>query len=184
MPKIISLHDVLEPLKQALLASRDMIISSQSCGSNLQKVFTLGDGGWLPIIVGRTSQLSGIAVDFSGGCDGFCDGFFGPEGRILRRILWRIFWPVFSYGKRRILWRILRPCERGQRRKKGEKHLGVKIHSKIHDQNPRRAPGETCDQIIDHVARSGNCNPRAHSIMTSLDLRFASQAASHRSQMG
>ena len=48
MPKIISLHDVLEPLKQALLASRDVIISSQICGSNLQKVFTLGDGCWLP----------------------------------------------------------------------------------------------------------------------------------------
>ena len=45
--------------------------------------------------LGRTSQLSGIAADFSGGCDGFCDGFVGPEGRILRRILWRIFWPVF-----------------------------------------------------------------------------------------
>ena len=37
MPKIISLHDVLEPLKQALLASRDVIISSQICSSNLQK---------------------------------------------------------------------------------------------------------------------------------------------------
>ena len=48
-PQIISLHDVLEPLKQALLASRDVIISSQICGSNLQKVFTLGDGCWLPI---------------------------------------------------------------------------------------------------------------------------------------
>ena len=44
-----SLHDVLEPLKQALLASRDVIIFSQICGSNLQKVFTLGDGCWLPI---------------------------------------------------------------------------------------------------------------------------------------
>ena len=31
-------------------------------------------------IVGRTSQLSGIAADFSGGCDGFCDGFIGPWG--------------------------------------------------------------------------------------------------------
>ena len=49
MPKIISLHDVLEPLKQALLASRDVIISSRICGSNLRKVFTLGDGCWLPI---------------------------------------------------------------------------------------------------------------------------------------
>ena len=49
MPKIISLHDVLEPLKQALLASRDVIISSQICVSKLQRVFTLGDGCWLPI---------------------------------------------------------------------------------------------------------------------------------------
>ena len=45
--------------------------------------------------VGRTSQLSGITVDFSGDCDGFCDGFFGQEGRILRRILWQIFCLVF-----------------------------------------------------------------------------------------
>ena len=48
MRKIISLHDVLEPLKQALLASHDVIISSQICASNLQKVFTLSDGCWLP----------------------------------------------------------------------------------------------------------------------------------------
>ena len=48
MPKIISLHDVLEPLKQALLASRDVIISGQICGSKLQRVFTLRDGCWLP----------------------------------------------------------------------------------------------------------------------------------------
>ena len=27
---------------------------------------------------------------------------------------------------------------------KGEKYVEVKIHSKIHDENPRRAPGETC----------------------------------------
>ena len=53
-PKIIYLHDVLEPLKQALLASRDVIISSQICGSNLQKVFTLGDRCWLPIGVAQT----------------------------------------------------------------------------------------------------------------------------------
>ena len=39
MPKIISLHDVLEPLKQALLASRDVIISSQICSSNLARSF-------------------------------------------------------------------------------------------------------------------------------------------------
>ena len=69
--------------------------------------FTLGDGCWLPNslrrsifstagsfgnatgpqrspsggqTIGRTSQLSGIGVDFPGDCDGFCDGFFGQEG--------------------------------------------------------------------------------------------------------
>ena len=57
MPKIISLHDVLEPLKQALLASRDVKNSSQICSSNLQKVFTLGDGCWLPITALRDPSL-------------------------------------------------------------------------------------------------------------------------------
>ena len=57
MPKFISLHDVLEPLKQALLASRDVIISSQIRGSNLQKVFTLGDGCWLPITLTLFNSL-------------------------------------------------------------------------------------------------------------------------------
>ena len=95
-------------------------------------------------LLGRTSQPSGIGVDFPGDCDGFCDGFFGQEGRILRRILWRIFSLVFLSRKRRILGRILGPWELGQRRNNGENNLGVKIHSKIHDQNPRRAKGETC----------------------------------------
>ena len=49
MPNIISLHDVLEPLKQALFATRDVIVSSQMCVSKLQRVFALGDGCWLPI---------------------------------------------------------------------------------------------------------------------------------------
>ena len=48
MPEIISVHDVWEPLKQPLLASRDVIISSQICVSKLQRFFTLGDGCWLP----------------------------------------------------------------------------------------------------------------------------------------
>ena len=34
-------HDVFEPLKQALLASRDVMISRQIIGSKLQRVFTL-----------------------------------------------------------------------------------------------------------------------------------------------
>ena len=37
-----------EPLKQALLASRDVIISSQICVLKLQRFFTLGDGCGLP----------------------------------------------------------------------------------------------------------------------------------------
>ena len=48
MRKFFSLHDVLEPLKQVLSASRDVIISGQICGSNRGKCFTLGDGCWLP----------------------------------------------------------------------------------------------------------------------------------------
>ena len=35
VPKIITSHDVLEPLKQVLLASCDVIISGQICGSKL-----------------------------------------------------------------------------------------------------------------------------------------------------
>ena len=46
--EIISVHDVWEPLKQALLASRDVIISSQIYVSKLHNFFTLGDGCWLP----------------------------------------------------------------------------------------------------------------------------------------
>ena len=46
--KICCKHDVLEPSKQALLALRDVIISSQNFGSKWQRFFTLGDGCWLP----------------------------------------------------------------------------------------------------------------------------------------
>ena len=51
MPKMITSHDVFEPLKQALSASCDVNISGQVCGLKLQKVFTLGDGCWLPTSV-------------------------------------------------------------------------------------------------------------------------------------
>ena len=47
-PKIITSHDVLEPSKKVLSASRDVMISGQIRGSKLQRVFTLGDGCWLP----------------------------------------------------------------------------------------------------------------------------------------
>ena len=48
MPTFVTSHDVLKPLKQAFSASPDAIISGQVCGSKLQRVFTLGDGCWLP----------------------------------------------------------------------------------------------------------------------------------------
>ena len=48
MPKIVTSHEVLEPLEQVLLASRDVMISGLIFGSKLQRVFTLGDGCWLP----------------------------------------------------------------------------------------------------------------------------------------
>ena len=38
--EIISAHDVWEPLKQALLASRDVIVSSQICVLKFQRVFS------------------------------------------------------------------------------------------------------------------------------------------------
>ena len=41
----------LPTLKQVVLASRDVIISGQIWGLKLQRVFTLGDGCWLPITV-------------------------------------------------------------------------------------------------------------------------------------
>ena len=59
MPKNITSHDVLEPLKQVLSASRDVIISGQICGSKLQRVFTLGDGCWLP----TKDDMPGIGGD-------------------------------------------------------------------------------------------------------------------------
>ena len=48
-PEIISVHDVWEPWKQALLASRDVIISSQFAAQSCRGFFTLGDGCWLPM---------------------------------------------------------------------------------------------------------------------------------------
>ena len=43
-PTFITSHDVLEPFKQVR-----HIISGQICGSKLQRVFTSGDGCWLPM---------------------------------------------------------------------------------------------------------------------------------------
>ena len=50
-PEILTnMTDVLEPLKQALLASRDVKIPSHIFGLKLKRVFTLGDGCWLPLV--------------------------------------------------------------------------------------------------------------------------------------
>ena len=48
MPKFFTSHDVVEPLKQVLWASRDVMISGRIWGSKSQRVFALGDGCWLP----------------------------------------------------------------------------------------------------------------------------------------
>ena len=58
--------DILEPSKQALLASRDVIISSQICGSKLQRAFTLGDRYWLPKEKPQFYILNMIFRDSSG----------------------------------------------------------------------------------------------------------------------
>ena len=82
MPNFITSHDVLEPLEQALLASRDVIISGQICGSKLQSVFTLGDGCWLPTLACRNVRASfwqnGFFADFYFWAAGFdlVAGFF------------------------------------------------------------------------------------------------------------
>ena len=57
MPKL-SLYITSSNLqnKQALSASRDVIISGQICGSKFQRVFTLGDGCWLSIKTLRRSD--------------------------------------------------------------------------------------------------------------------------------
>ena len=60
--EIISVHDVWGPLKQALLASRDVMISSQICVSKLQRFFTVGDGCWLPNLLPSYSRIRSIAV--------------------------------------------------------------------------------------------------------------------------
>ena len=48
--------------KTSTLASRDVKISSQISGSNLQKVFTLGDGFWLPITKKHFAKIVGAFV--------------------------------------------------------------------------------------------------------------------------
>ena len=50
-PEIVTSHDILEHLREALVASRDVIISSQICSSNHRGFFTLSDGCWLPIFL-------------------------------------------------------------------------------------------------------------------------------------
>ena len=50
----------LEPLREALLASGDVIISSQIWGSELQRVFTLDDGCRLPIDLWHALDGTGV----------------------------------------------------------------------------------------------------------------------------
>ena len=57
-PEFFSVHDVWEPWKQAFLASRDVIISSQFAARIRRGFFTLGDGCWLPTY-GYIWQTSG-----------------------------------------------------------------------------------------------------------------------------
>ena len=98
--KIITSHDVLQPLKQALWASRDVIISGQICGSKLQRVFTSGDGCWLPITTQAfLHQLGGLIVQISrGNCP-------TPKIRMLsavtsgRALRWRLLLPFISHPK-------------------------------------------------------------------------------------
>ena len=47
-PKMITSHDDLEPLKQALCALRDVTILSQIAARTCKLFFTLGDGCRLP----------------------------------------------------------------------------------------------------------------------------------------
>ena len=57
-PELIISHGILEPLKQELLASRNVVFSSQIHGSKLQRVFALCDECWLSI----TSKNSAIVI--------------------------------------------------------------------------------------------------------------------------
>ena len=73
--KMISLHDVLEPLKQALFASRDVINSSQICGSNLQTFHIW----WRMLAAHKRVVLTGGSFFFQrGGGSHWC-----PWGRAL-----------------------------------------------------------------------------------------------------
>ena len=94
MPKIITSHAVLEPLKQVLSAARDVIISGQICGSKLQRVFTLGDGYWLPHYPPAQNQymqekfLRGI--HFSANTCGACIRTRANTGKYFRGVIFCI----------------------------------------------------------------------------------------------
>ena len=61
-PEIISVHDVWKPWKQALLASRDVIISSQFAARIRRGFFTLGDGCWLPSLPREGGGAKGFGM--------------------------------------------------------------------------------------------------------------------------
>ena len=53
-------HDVLEPSKQAQLASRDVMISSQKFGSKWQRVIIGGLGGFVGDLGSFVGDLGGF----------------------------------------------------------------------------------------------------------------------------
>ena len=77
LPETITSHDVLEPLKEALLASRDVIISSQNCGSNRRRLFTLSDACCLPRNTAKSYDLEASCGIFGGALRGFYQGNLG-----------------------------------------------------------------------------------------------------------
>ena len=64
-PKFITSHDGLEPLKQALLASRDVIIFSEIAARTRRGLFTVGDECWLPTVAVKNQSPIIILVDVS-----------------------------------------------------------------------------------------------------------------------
>ena len=67
--EIISVRDAWEPWKQALLASRDVMISSQFAARIRRGFFTLGDGCWLPMKWWPKRMIQGIVCNILAGME-------------------------------------------------------------------------------------------------------------------
>ena len=92
---------------------------------------------------------------------------FQPRGTDFAMDFVADFCPVFfSYGKRRISWRILRPCEHDQRRKNGEKYLGVKIHDR---KSTIKIHAELQVKHLANIFLGKTAKHRVHQIFFSLD---------------